>query len=119
MTDLIYTPITDPLYCGIITILNYEIRLSNCLKNLSFPPSRENKKQLVLIDLALKSGLDIYRFVDFSIDEWGHVLLNTNNYTTPNFSLEKKANLILREHIDIVNNSILPECKREKLLKIN
>lgn len=116
MEDLIFSPLSDSMYCGIITILNYEIRLSSSLLKLSFPPLGNDSKRKVIIDMALKSGMDQYRFIEFYIDKQGKIILNSHIYTQPETYLEKKANRILQENRDIVLNSILPDYKKSELL---
>lgn len=116
MRDLIFSLLSDSMYYGIITILDYEIRLSNCLAKLTFPPSENDNERKIIVDMALKSGMDHYRFIDFAIDKQGKIILNSHSYTQLDQYLEKKANCILQENGDVVLNSILPEYKKNELL---
>lgn len=104
--------ISDLDYLAIITILDYEILLSKCLTEISLPSS--NKK--VIVDLALKSGIDQYRFVEFTVDKNGRILIGSNNYVKPKQSLVNKANQFLKENKEIVLNSFLPESRKKELL---
>lgn len=81
--------ISDPEYFGIVTILDYEIRLSTYLSKLTFPAFKGKR---VLVDLALKSGLDEYRFIAFDIDDQGKIILDTDNYISVSVDAEKEAN---------------------------
>lgn len=101
-------------YLGIVTILDYEIGLSRYLSDLIFPSSRRGEKALV--DLALKSGSDEYRFVAFDVDEHGKIILNTNSYIKVSKEVETVANGFLQQRRDIVNNSILTEAQKRKIL---
>lgn len=115
MSDLIFTPLSDSMYYGIITILNYEIRLSRCLAKLSFPSLENDNERRIIVDMALKSGIDQYRFIEFPIDKQGKILTDNHSYAKPDRYLEKRANYILQENKDIVLNSILPDCKKNEL----
>lgn len=117
MKDLIFSPLSNSVYYGIITILNYEIRLSSCLAKLSFPPLGNYTERKIIIDMALKSGMDQYRFIEFNIDKQGEIIMSSHSYTRPDLYLVKKANCILQENGDIVLNSILPDYKKSELLR--
>lgn len=52
--------------CGILTVLDYEKNLKDILDGVVFSPSKEPRS--VLVDLALKSGLNRYRFLLLKID---------------------------------------------------
>ena len=85
--------ISDPEYFGIVTILDYKIRLSTYLSKLTFPAFKGKR---VLVDLALKSGLDEYRFIAFDIDDQGKMILDTDNYISVSVDAEKEANYFLQ-----------------------
>lgn len=101
-------------YFGIVTILDYEIRLNSYLSELVFPMDFKGKKALV--DLALKSGINEYRFVEFDLDDNGKIILNSNSYIKVSEEVEKVANYLLQQRRDIVVNSFLPESQKKEIL---
>lgn len=114
MEKYLFHSIINSEYVGIVTILDYEIRLNTYLSELVLPLCIKGKKALV--DLALKSGLDEYRFVSFDIDDEGKLILNTNAYARVSKEVEKAANCFLRQRSDIVNNSILTDRQKREIL---
>lgn len=101
-------------YFGIVTILDYEMRLSSYLSELVFPSCYKGKKTLV--DLALKSGIDEYRFAAFDIDDNGKIILNSNSYIKVSKEIEKEANCFLQQRRDIVYNSFLTDIQKKEIL---
>ena len=114
MEKYLFHSIISPEYIGIVTILDYEMRLNTYLAELTLPLSYKGKKAIV--DLALKSGLDEYRFVEFDIDDKGRIVLETNNYVQVPKEIEKIANHFLQQRRDIVNNSFLSDNQKKKIL---
>ena len=101
-------------YAEIVTILDYEIRLSSYLSDLVFPSHAKGKKAIV--DLALKSGLDQYRFVSFDIDDEGKIVDGSNHFVDISDEIEKIANQYLKEQSEIVKNSFLSIEQKMNLL---
>ena len=101
-------------YAEIVTILDYEMRLSSYLSELVFPSPAKGKKAIV--DLALKSGLDQYRFVAFDIDGDGRVIIGSNHFVNISEEIEKIANRYLKERSEIVKNSFLTNEQKMNLL---
>ena len=97
-----------------MTVLDYEIRLSTYLSELVFSSCLKGKKALV--DLALKSGADEYRFVAFDIDNDGKIILNSNNYIKVSKEIENIANSFLQQRKEIVNNSFLTDTQKQEIL---
>jgi hypothetical protein len=69
-----------------------------------------------IVDLALKSGVDQYRFVAFDVDNDGLLVLNTNTYICVSEEIEMIANSYLQEKKEIVMNSFLTENQKKKIL---
>jgi hypothetical protein len=107
----------DEIYIGIITILDYEIAVHKCLAEMLFPPKR-NSKRKVIVDLALKSGINQYRFVVFDVNNEGKILLNSSAYLKPSRDVVKLANAFLKERKEIVSHSMLPNAKKKELLNV-
>lgn len=114
MEKYLFHSIVNSEYLGIVTILDYEIRLNSYLSELVLPPCLKGKKALV--DLALKSGVDEYRFVAFDVDVNGKIILNSNSYIKVSKEIEKMANCYLQQKSDIVNNSFLSDTQKQKIL---
>ena len=118
MEKLYVNMLNDSKYIAQITVLDYEILLSKYLKQITFetPP---NKLKRVLVDLALKSGIDQYRFVEFEVNELGKIELKSHKYVLLNAFYENLANKFLKEKKEIVLNSILTESQKNKLLDLS
>lgn len=115
MQKLCVNMLNDSRYIALITVLDYEILLRKYLKQLSFEAS-PNKPEHVLVDLALKTGIDKYRFVEFDINESGKIDLNSHRYVSLNSFYENLANNYLKEKKEIVLNSILTDSQINQLL---
>lgn len=114
MEKYLFHSIVNNDYIGIVTILDCEIRLSAYLPEIVFPPNFEGKKAIV--DLALKSGVDQYRFVSFDVDDNGRIIRNSNSYITVSKEIENTANHFLQQKRDIVLNSFLTETQKQRIL---
>lgn len=116
MQKMIYNQIANEMYMGLVTILDYETSLKKCLSELVF--SGQSKiEQKIIIDLALKSGVNKYRFVTYNITASGEILWNSSEYVTPGNDVIEFANFLLRSKKDIVCNSMLPSAIKIELLQ--
>ena len=118
MEKLYVNMLNDSKYIALITVLDYEILLSKYLKQITFETS-PNKLKRVLVDLALKSGIDQHRFVEFEVNELGKIELKSHKYVLLNAFYENLANKFLKEKKEIVLNSILTESQKNKLLDLS
>lgn len=116
MEKLYVNKLNDSKYVALITVLDYEISVNKYLKQLSFEAS-SNKPEHVLVDLALKTGIDKYRFVEFDINESGKIELDTYKYVSVNTIYETLANNFLKDKKEIVLNSILTDSQINQLLE--
>ena len=114
MEKYTFHTLSNSEYGGIVTILDYEIRLNAYLSELKFPSDAIGKKAIV--DLALKAGADKYRFVSFDVDQDGSIVFGTNNYICVPKEIEIIANSILQEKKEIVMNSFLSENQKREIL---
>lgn len=96
----------------IITLLDYEIQISRCLKSIRMSPDNTRK---LLIDTILCSGMNEYRFIETTLNEDGTINLNHCNYVNVNDGILKKANEILKYQPDFLKNSVLPESQIEEI----
>ena len=115
MEKLYVNKLNDSKYVALITVLDYEISVNKYLKQLSFEAS-SNKPEHVLVDLALKTGIDKCRFVEFDINELGKIELDTYKYVSVNTIYETLANIYLNDKKEIVLNSILTDSQINQLL---
>ena len=118
MEKLYINMLNDSEYIALITVLDYEILLSKYLKQLTFKSSPNSLKR-VLVDLALKSGIDQHRFVEFNVNESGKIELKSHKYVLTDTFYENLANKFLKEKKDIVLNSILTESQKQEILKLS
>lgn len=114
MEKYLFHSIVNAEYLGIVTILDYEMRLNSHLSELVLPSCYTGKKAIV--DLALKSGVDEYRFVAFDVDGEGRIILNSRSYISVSQEIEETANCFLKQKRDIVTNSFLTDNQKQKIL---
>lgn len=115
MEKLYINMLNDSQYIALITVLDYEILLSKQLKQITFKSSPNNLKR-VLVDLALKSGINQHRFVEFNINTSGKIELKSHKYVLLNSFYENLANKFLKEKKEIVINSILTESEKMQFI---
>lgn len=107
MEKVIYNQIMDKKYLGVVTILDYETSIRKCLSNIVvFTQNRPERK--IIVDLALKVGINKYRFVSYNITDDGKILLNSSVYIIPCDDIIKLANSFIKQRSDILSNSMLP-----------
>lgn len=99
---------------SIITLLNYQIPISRCLKSIRVSPNRTGK---LLIDTILCSGMNEYRFIETTLNDDGTINLNEYNYTNVNNDVLEKANEILKKQPFFFKNSILPKSQIRKFIQ--
>ncbi|WP_352417803.1 type II toxin-antitoxin system RnlB family antitoxin [Proteiniborus sp.] len=88
----------------IITLLDYETRISDCLKSVKV--SSFGSKEL-LVDTALCSGLNKYRFIATTLNNDGTINVNEYKYVDVDSHILEKANEIIKNEPLRLNNSIL------------
>lgn len=106
MEKVVYNSIIDKNYIGIVTILDYETSVRKCLSSVLFNTQNRMERK-VIIDLALKVGVNEYRFVVYDITNDGKILWNSGKYITPCEDIVKLANSFIRQKSDILSNSML------------
>ena len=70
-------------YNVLITLLDYQLPVSRCLKSIKIYPKNVQK---ILIDTALCTGLNEYRFIEATLNNDGTINLNEYKYV----NVEKK-----------------------------
>lgn len=116
MKKVIYNQITDKDYLGIVTILDYETSIRKCLSDILICPQNRLERKII-IDLALKVGINEYRFVAYDITDDGKILWNTSKYITPCENIIRLANSFIRQRSDILPNSMLSSTAQAALLR--
>lgn len=116
MEKVVYNPIMDKNYIGIITVLDYETSVRKCLSSILVDTQNRIERK-VIVDLALKAGVNKYRFVAYDITADGKILWNNGKYVTPREDIVKLANSLIRQKRDILANSMLDNATQAILLK--
>ena len=108
MEKAVYNPIMDKTsnYIGVITVLDYETSVRKCLSSILVDTQNRIERK-VIVDLALKVGVNKYRFVAYDITDDGKILWNSGKYVTPCEDIVKLANSLIRQKSDILANSML------------
>ena len=116
MEKVVYTQIIDKNYIGVITILDYETTVRKCLSTVLITTQNRTERKII-VDLALKVGLNEYRFVAYDITDDGKILWNSSQYITPCENIVRLANSFIRQKSDILPNSMLSSAAQTMLLK--
>ena len=108
MEKAVYNPIMDRIsnYIGILTVLDYETSVRKCLSSILVDTQNRIERK-VIVDLALKVGVNKYRCVAYDITDDGKILWNSGKYVTPCEDIVKLANSLIRQKSDILANSML------------
>lgn len=99
-------------YKKIVTLLDYKEKISASLKDIQLLPSNGGK---VLIDTALVSGINSYRFIEIETNEDGSLNLDQYHYPEINRNILKIANSIIREEPLWLKNSVLTNSQKEQI----
>ncbi len=116
MEKVVYNPIMDKNYIGIVTVLDYETSVRKCLSSV-LVGTQNRMERKVIVDLALKVGVNEYRFVVYDITDDGKILWNSSKYITPCEDIVKLANSFIRQKSDILSNSMLSNTAQAILLR--
>ena len=106
----------DKNYIGIVTVLNYEASVRKCLSSVLIGTQNRIERK-VIVDLALKVGVNEYRFVVYDITDDGKILWNSGKYITSCEDIVKLANSFIRQKSDILSNSMLSNATQSILLR--
>lgn len=112
MNKVIYTPISDKTYLGVATVLSYDTTINSCLSDFLISTEQRTERK-ILVDLALKVGLNEYRFVDYDVDEDGKILFNSSRYLHPTKKIIQIADSFIKQQREIVENSMITKSARK------
>ena len=79
--------------------------------------TQNRMERKVIVDLALKVGVNEHRFVVYDITDDGKILWNSSKYITPGEDIVKLANSFIRRESDILSNSMLSNVAQAILLR--
>lgn len=116
MEKVVYSPIMDKNYIGILTVLDYETSVRKCLSSILVDTQNRIERK-VIVDLALKAGINKYRFIAYDVTDDGKILWGSGRYVTPCEDIVKIANSLIRKRSDILANSMLDNATQAILLK--
>ena len=117
MEKVIFNQIKDKIYLGIITILDYETSVRKCLSD-TLVCTRNRPERKVIVDLALKVGINEYRYIACNISDDGKIIWNSSTYITPSDDIIKLSNTFIKQRSDILSNSMLPNATKDALYLI-
>lgn len=112
MKDFIITKLKKD-YKILITLLNYEVPISKCLKKIKLDDKTEQK---ILVDSILCSGKNEYRFIEMT-NKNGIVDTKEYKYIEVDNNIEKLADEIIKMNKNAVENSILTKNQKRSLIK--
>lgn len=111
-----YNTIIDKHYLGIATIFDYEQPLQKMLSGIHLQEdARKGKK--ILVDLALKVGINKYRFVEYNITDEGTIITTNFLYVIPNNSIIKLANSFIKQKKESLKYSVLSSLVKKEILE--
>lgn len=100
-------------YKVLITLLNYEVLISKCLKEIKLNDKTEQK---ILVDTLLCSGENEYRFIEI-ITKNGIIDTEEYKYIEVDNNIKKIANDIIKTNKNAIENSILTKKQKRNLIK--
>ena len=100
-------------YKVLITLLNYDIPISKCLKEIKLNDKTEQK---ILVDSLLCSGENEYRFIEMATKN-GIIDTKEYKYIKVDNNIRKIANDIIKTNKNAVENSILTKNQKRSLIK--
>ena len=114
MIQYYFHEIDNPEIYGVLSIMDYEATVRSILEHITFPSSDHERS--IVVDLALKSGMNEYRFLQVELSKSGKVIWERNAYYKASSTIEQCANSFLIEHAEFVRNSVLPDKTIERIL---
>ena len=117
MEKFLYNLIADEKYFSIITVLDYELSLRSCLSEFEICSSSYESKKII-VDLALKVGVNKYRFVEYDVGADGKLIWSSSSYVTPSAQLITLSNHFIRKKETVLPNSMLPKNEQTQILMI-
>ncbi|HFI0621661.1 TPA: type II toxin-antitoxin system RnlB family antitoxin [Streptococcus suis] len=101
-------------YFALVSLLDYRQSISEQLKTIILEQGVGKK---VLVDSALISGINDYRFISLKVSEDGVLDFRTIEYVSPNSGIIEFSNKVLSNYKEYVEHSVLSSVQVEALLK--
>ncbi|AWX70409.1 hypothetical protein DP067_03580 [Mycoplasmopsis anatis] len=98
----------------IITLLDYRIQISEYLMSIKIFPTGTKR---ILIDTALCSGINEYRFIEVELKNDDKIDLDCYSYVVVNDDIIKKANEILKYQTVFLDNCVLTKSQIKKIVQ--
>ncbi|MFA5577355.1 MAG: type II toxin-antitoxin system RnlB family antitoxin [Tissierellaceae bacterium] len=112
MYDYLINSLETIKFEKLITLLDYDKKLSDVLKSINLS-SLEGKT--ILVDTALVSGMNRYRFIESKVTDEGYLNLNEYRYVDVDLNILEFANDIIRNNPNKLKNSILTIPQKNKI----
>ena len=103
-------------YVMLVTLLDYEQNISNTLKKIKLTDSID---KTIIVDTALVSGINQFRFIKINIDKNDNLDLNSLKYVNPNHNIINLSNKLLSKFEKQVQNSVLSSNQVDIILNNN
>ena len=111
-----YNQIEGKDYLGIFTVFDYEISVRKYLSNIRVSTYNKSQRKII-VDMALKAGMNEYRFVAYDVTDDGMILCNACKYITPCEDIIRLANSFIRKRGNILPNSMLSSATQNSLFR--
>ena len=111
----LYNKIEDDVYLGILTITDFEVSVRKLLSNL-FLNVNNKKQRKIIVDMALNTGLNEYRFLEYDVADDGKIILDSSKTADLREDLISLANSFIQKEKDVLKNSMLSAADRERIL---
>lgn len=115
MEKYCFNKIDTQEYFALLSLLDYRQSISEYLKEIRLKNAAGKR---VLIDTALVSGINEYRFIVLRTDNQGVLDLNSIRYVEPNDEVVKKSNKVLSDFKEYVQHSALSSKQVNLILSI-
>ena len=116
MERIMYNQIIDKDYIGVVTILDYETSVRSCLSTILVATQNRHERKII-VDLALKVGLNDYRFMVYDITDDGKIIWNSSKYIIPCDNIVTLANSFIKQKSEILPYSMLSSAAQAMLMK--
>lgn len=100
-------------YFALISLLDYRQSISEQLKTILIEQARGKE---ILVDSALVSGINNYRFISVKVNENGMLDFHTIKYVSPDNIVIDTSNKILSNFKEYVEHSVLSSAQAKSIL---
>lgn len=111
MEKVVYNPIMDKNYIGIVTVLNYETSVRKCLSSV-LVGTQNRMERKVIVDLALKVGKELMSRDELSVMDGSKCILQLRFllfWHSPRFQTQEPLTLFAQTFLDLL-------CERHRIV---